>query len=166
MEEPAAADCWEKIKGVWLFIKVVNLHHLAFPNGGCRQAMTLTKMIHWCGAVLHFHSIQRKSATCTSCRAHPQQLCDLVGPSTSCHAGIMSAFPSRKKQKWLLHYSISRIGFGEGIWPSPSRSPLGVLWEYGVSGPLIHAVYARWLDELGPHRFRATRAALCHQFCS
>lgn len=44
MEEPAAADCWEKIKGVCLFIKVVNLHHLAFPNGGCKQAMTLTRI--------------------------------------------------------------------------------------------------------------------------
>lgn len=36
-----AADCGDKIRGVGVFIKFYNLHHLAFPNGSCKHGVTL-----------------------------------------------------------------------------------------------------------------------------
>ena len=42
LEDPTAEDCWVKGWGVRVFIKLWHLHHLAFPNDDCEQAIALT----------------------------------------------------------------------------------------------------------------------------
>lgn len=39
LEELVAADCWAKMREVWVFTKLWG--HLTFPPDGCKQAMTL-----------------------------------------------------------------------------------------------------------------------------
>lgn len=38
-------DIQPKIKGAWLFIKLLDLSHLIFPNGDCKQDVMLKGLI-------------------------------------------------------------------------------------------------------------------------
>lgn len=36
---------WDKVWGVRVFMNPLNLHHLAFPNVDCKQALALTSQL-------------------------------------------------------------------------------------------------------------------------
>lgn len=43
LEEPMAADCWDRVTGsMGIYKKIWLLHHPTFPNDDCKQALTLT----------------------------------------------------------------------------------------------------------------------------